>query len=324
MNHEELIAQLADGPDLAVYLVAGEEPLLRDDAVAAIREAVLASGPRDYNHDRLEGERTTAAALGDAVSMLPVMAPHRLVELREPESNRGGAKELCAAIADAVERLREQLEIVLLVVATRVDHRARWVKAFGKQGTVRCDPPRAGRETAAFVRAEAKRQGVDLERGVPERLAERTGPQLLLLRQEIAKAGLLAGPGERVTVAHVVAGSSDVAEQPLWDLTDAIGEGRGADALVVLTKQLKTGSAPMLVLAALANHFRKLLRVRCGEAVAGPPFVRRKLAGQAERYSTRRLLNCLRAIHETDTAFKGAGALRPELALERLVIGLSA
>jgi hypothetical protein len=33
---------------------------------------------------------------------------------------------------------------------------------------------------------------------------------------------------------------------------------------------------------------------------------------------------CLRAIHETDLALKGAGALGPGLAIERLVIGLSA
>jgi hypothetical protein len=33
---------------------------------------------------------------------------------------------------------------------------------------------------------------------------------------------------------------------------------------------------------------------------------------------------CLNAIHETDIALKGAGALKAETALERLVIGLSA
>jgi DNA polymerase III delta subunit len=57
--------------------------------------------------------------------------------------------------------------------------------------------------------------------------------------------------------------------------------------------------------------------------VQAPPFVRRKLDGQARRYGPRRLEACLRAIHETDLALKGAGPLRPELALERLVLGLA-
>ena len=37
----------------------------------------------------------------------------------------------------------------------------------------------------------------------------------------------------------------------------------------------------------------------------------------------RRLLACLGAIQQTDLALKGAGGLRPELALERLVMGLA-
>jgi hypothetical protein len=51
--------------------------------------------------------------------------------------------------------------------------------------------------------------------------------------------------------------------------------------------------------------------------------VLRKLEAQERRYRSPRLLACLRAIHETDTALKGAGALRPEAALERLVIALA-
>ena len=49
----------------------------------------------------------------------------------------------------------------------------------------------------------------------------------------------------------------------------------------------------------------------------------KKLESQAQRYTSRELLGCLRDIHLTDTALKGAGALTPDLALERLVIGLA-
>jgi hypothetical protein len=52
--------------------------------------------------------------------------------------------------------------------------------------------------------------------------------------------------------------------------------------------------------------------------------VRRKLEAQARRYSSRRIVTCLRAIHQTDEALKGQGVLPPDLALERLVLGLSA
>jgi len=323
VTQEELREELAAGLLRPAYLLVGEEPLLRDDALAALRAAVLADGPAEFNWDRLEGAETSPAALFDAVRILPVMASRRLVVLRDPEAGRAAQRGIPEALAEIAAELREGSQTVLVVLAARVDGRARWVKAFGAEARVDCDPPRRGREVEAFARAEAKRQGVELEPGAAELLAERVGPQLLMLRQEIAKAALLAGAGETVSRAHVAVGAADVAEEPIWDLTDAIGEGRGADALAVLAKLMRSGAAPPLVLGALANHFRRLLRVRAGGQVAGAPFVRRKLESQARRYREQRLLACLQAIHQTDLALKGAGGLRPELALERLVMGLA-
>ena len=323
MNLAELREELSAGAIRPAYLVVGEEPLLRDEALAALRETILASGPEDFNFDRLDGENARPAALLDAVGTLPVMAERRLVLLREPERARASAKELTDAVAEAVSALGAESDAVLVVVAAKVDRRSRWTKVFRDPAAeVRCDPPRGGREVVVFVREEAKRQGVAIERSAAQLLAERVGPQLLLLRREIEKAALLAGPGEPVSRDHVAAATCDVAEEPIWDLTDAIGDGRTADALIALARILRGGAVAPQLLGVLATHFRKLLRLRTGGGAAGPRFVVKKLEGQAERYTPRRLSACLRAIHDTDIALKGAGALSPEMALERLVIGL--
>jgi DNA polymerase-3 subunit delta len=317
----ELAAELAGGRLRPAYLVAGEEPLLRDDALAALRGAALADAAVDFNLDRLDGDSLKPGVLTDAVRTLPVMAARRLVIVEEPAGRRAGR-----GVADALPELVADLAVdgptVLVAVAARIDRRSRWVKAFG-DALVACDPPARAREVATFIQQEAALQEVSLERGVAELLAERTGPQLLLLRQEIAKLALLAGPGRKVTRAHVAAGTVDVAEEPIWDLTDAIGEGRAADAVRLLTRLSSAGAPAPVVLGSLVSHFRRLLRSAHGGRIAGPPFVRKKLDGQARRYGARRLRASLDAIHETDLAIKGAGGLRPELALERLVIALS-
>jgi DNA polymerase-3 subunit delta len=320
---DELASELAADEIRPAYLLAGEEALLRDDALASLRAHVLDGSADDFNLQRLPGDATTPAALEEALGALPILAARRLVILAEPETRRGSSKALLDALADAMPAQLAQRECVLVVAASRPDKRSRWVKAMGKApgAIVACDAPRDARGTVPFVRSEAKRQGVSLEKGAAERLAELVGPQLLLLRQEIAKAGLLAGPGEKVTRAHVDQATSQMAEQQIWDLTDAIGEGRLDEALALLAR-MGDVAAPV-VLGTLAAHFRKLSRLRSGGGVAGPPFVKNKLEKQARRFSPGRLHACMQAIHETDVAIKGAGTLPPGLAIERLVLALA-
>lgn len=324
MTLDELRKELADGSVRPAYLLVGDEALLRDDALAAIRHAVLDGAAEDFNLDRLSGESATPAALRDAVRALPVMARRRLVLLRDPEGRRGSSKALTDALAELLPDLFAQAESVLVVTAPKVDKRQRWVKAFAEPAVVvDCTAPKAGRSLVAFVKAEAKRQGVTLERGVAELLAERVGPQLLLMRQEIAKAALLAGEGCKVALAHAEQSTGHVADQPIWDLTDAIGEGRTAEAMTMLSRMLDAGAPAPVVLGSLAAHFRKLLRLGSGGRVPGPPFVVRKLESQARRYPPGRLLACMEAIHDADAALKGGSTMRPEMALERLVLGLA-
>ncbi|HEY8120297.1 MAG TPA: DNA polymerase III subunit delta [Myxococcota bacterium] len=326
MTPSELARELGTGRVRPAYLIAGAEALLRDEAFAAIRRAALGDGGGDFDFERLAGERTTPGQLQDSVRALPLLAKRRLVVLREPEARKGGKGEaLAEALGAVVADVAGSDTCTLVVIAEEIDRRARWVKAFAEPAAfVACDPPKNAKEALGFLRDEARAQGVTLEPAAAELLAESVGPNLLALRQELTKAVLFAGEGARVTRAHVQETICAVAEEPIWDLTDAIGEGRAADALALLARMLGAGAPPQVLLGSLAGHFRKLARSRAGQPPAGHPFMVQKLERQARRYSPARLLSCLRAIHEVDEVLKGQGALPPELALERLVLGLAA
>lgn len=325
MTVDELLRELAAGELRPAYLLAGAEPLLRDDAWAALDRAVVGDGARDFNLDRLEVGKVGAGRLEEVLGILPIMAPRRLVLVRELEGR--GAK-IDAAWASALEkalpRVAAEGTSVLVVATPKVDKRQKWVKAFREPAArVDCDAPTRSRELGQFLAREAERQGVRLEVEAAELLAERIGPQLLLLRQEIEKAALLAGEGVPIERRHIERSVASVAEEPVWDLTDAIGQGRSADAVALLARMMNQGAPAPAVLGALASHFRKLVRVGTGEPVGGPPFVIRKLEDQARRLPARRLIACLRAIHRADVELKGGSVLAPERALEQLVLGLA-
>lgn len=325
MTPDALASELASGRLRPVYLIAGAEPLLREDALRALEEHALEPGTRDFNFDRLDGASLSAGELLDAVRALPVLAPRRLVVVRDPEGRRRNAAALGEALSTAIPELlaRSELDVILAVVAAKLDRRARFVKACAEPAVlVACDPPKGAKAVQAFITEEAARQGITLASGSARALANRVGPHLLLLRQELAKAALYADGGA-VTPAHVDELASETADAPIWDLTDAIGGGALSDALPVLARMQAAGAPGPVLLGSLASHFRKLARVRTGGAVAGHPFAVKKLEEQARRYTAPQLRGCLAAIHDADEALKGRGGLSQEIVLERLVLTLA-
>ena len=324
MTPEALGTELAGGRIRPAYLLAGEEAWLRDRSLAAIRAAVLGDGPNDFDFERLDAERCNPAQLQGALRALPVLAPRRLVVLREPEARRARADALTEALAAELRELATQTQTVLVVIAARIDKRSGWVRAFSEPAVlVPCDAPKGTRAIASFAAGEAKRRGIALGPGAAEALADSVGPQLLRLSNELEKAALLAGPGERVSREHVLEAVSAVADEKIWELTDATFEGRRADALAALAHLLEGGVAAPVLLGSLASHLRRLARAREGEAIAGHPMVVKRIESQARRQSLARLLAGLRAAEQADERLKGLGSLPAERVLERLVLSLA-
>jgi DNA polymerase-3 subunit delta len=322
---DALARELAAGRLRSAYLLAGEEAWLRERSLAAIRAAVLGDAANDFDSERLDGERTGAGQLLDALRALPVLAPRRLVVLRDPEARRGrGGEGLLEALVTALKEQAGETRSVLVVVAPRIDRRSAWVRAFEEPAAlVACDAPKGARAAAAFVAEEAARRGIALGPGAAEALADAVGPQLLRLASELEKVALLAGPGERVTREHVQEAVSVLAEERTWELADATFEGRSADALAALSRLFASGVAAPVVLAALAAQLRRLVRVKSGEPVAGHPLAVRRAEAQARRQTLARLVPGLRAAAEADERLKGRGSLPEERVLERLVLALA-
>ena len=100
MNQAELERELALRGPRRAYLLAGAESLLRDDALAVLRRAVIGDGDPAFLLDRFDAS-AAPGELSDALHTLPVIAARRLVVL----SRAGGAPRLGARAARRGGRL---------------------------------------------------------------------------------------------------------------------------------------------------------------------------------------------------------------------------
>ncbi len=152
-----------------------------------------------------------------------------------------------------------------------------------------------------WLRKQAARAGADLDGSALTRLLELAGDDTQALASEVEKLGLWSR-GETITAERVDELCVLAADTPPWDLTDALGDRRPADALRVLGRLLDgpDGDVPRWV-PSVARHLRQLaVAQHVGEQGGGPKdiarelglrseFVARKLARQSARWTREQL-----------------------------------
>jgi DNA polymerase-3 subunit delta len=314
-----------------VVLVVGEEATLRDAAVAEVRERALGGAPAEFSEDRFDyslGAVDPARIIG-AAHMHPVMTERRLVWVRGVTDRRAG-KFLDEVLVSYLDDPTPTT--CLLLEATKVDKRQKWVKRVKQLGElIECTGPRKPAEVRRWIEQALSAAGKRPGAGASGALLEAVGPDVDLLQREIEKLCLYTGERREIEAEDVSAVTGHLRPRAVFELTDQIGARQLGAALETLGKLLDQGEAPLMILGALGNHFRRLIRARecrpldprtVQERLGVHQFVARKLADQARRYDLRRLRQCLDAVRRTDAALKGSVALTPRQAVERLVLAV--
>lgn len=321
----------ADAAIPPVVLVVGAEGTLRDPAVAEIRSRVLADATPEFNEDRfdLASRATDPGQIIAAARTLPVLARRRLVIVRGVSDRRAARfleGELLAYLEDPVPTT------CLLLEAEKVDRRLQWVKQVTRKGEfIACSGPQRPAELRKWIEARVGEGGKRAARGMAGALLELVGGNLDRLAAEVDKACLYVGERTEVTSNDVAEVTGQLRPRALYELTDAIGQRKTGTSLRTLAQLLDQGEVPLTMLAALANHFRRLMRAseckpldprEVQRKLSVHPYTAEKLVEQVRCFDSRRLRSCLAAIRRTDEALKGGVSLSPRLAIERLVLAV--
>ena len=184
---------------------------------------------------------------------------------------------------------------------------------------------------ADWVRKQARARGLELSRPAQEQILRLVGNDLALLASELDKLALLFPPGASPDEEALLAALHGNSRHSLFQITDSLGAKHLEGALSVLEQFLRESpnEHPVLI-GILARYFRQLAHVHAlqksgageGGLAAGlklPPFIARKLAAQAQRFSTVELERLLRALAELDVALKQNTRLAPVLFRELLM-----
>jgi len=257
-----------------VWLIAGDEPLLVNEAADAVRARARADGYGSRDLFVTERGFDWSELLASSQS-LSLFSERRIIEVRMPSPRPGkeGGAVLVKLASDPAP------DTVLLVLTTRPERdtwNAAWFKALEKNGAfVETKPVAIGR-LPQWITQRATHEGLSIDADGAALLAERVEGNLLAAHQEIGKLAMLH-PGGRIGALEVQSAVSNSARYDVFQLGEAALEGDAARSLRILAGLRAEGVEIPLVLWAVCRDLRALADARANPG-ASPGY-----GAQAER-----------------------------------------
>ena len=337
----QLTAQLGKGLR-TLYTVHGDEALLVQEAVDAIRAAARAAGHSERSSFTVAGAHFDWSAVLAAGGSLSLFADKQIIEVRIPSGKPG--KDGSTALQQLAQSSVGNDGTLTIVILPRLDKATKtgaWFAALEANGaTIQVDSI----ERAALPPWIAQRlqlQGQHVKSGEEGQrtlafFADRVEGNLLAAHQEIAKLGLLYPEGE-LSREQIEASVLNVARYDVFKLSEAVLGGQRARVQRMLDGLQAEGEATVLVHYTLAEDIRALKRVKDAITTGKPlPMALReqRIWGLRERLFERvlprltdnQLNSLLHAAHQVDGIVKGLKApgwpQEPWLALHRLAQSL--
>lgn len=262
----QLAAQLSKGLR-SLYTLHGDEPLLVQEALDAIRATARAQGFTERTVHVVAGAHFDWSEVLAAGGSLSLFADKQILEVRIPSGKPG--KDGSTALQHLAQQAEGNTDTLTLVVLPRLDKLAKsaaWFVALEKFGvTIQVEPVERG-ALPQWIAQRLQAQGQRVQAGVEGQqtlqfFADRVEGNLLAAHQEIQKLALLYPAGE-LQWAQVESAVLNVARYDVFKLSEAVLGGQRLRVQRMLDGLQAEGEAEVLVHWALAEDIRALQRVK--------------------------------------------------------------
>ncbi len=313
----------------SVYLVAGPELLLVEEACDAIRARARAEGVAERVVVDADA-RFDWQQFGSTSENMSLFASRRLIELRLPTGKPG--REGGAALREWVKSGSSDILLIKCQAWEIASEKTAWFRDVEKAGVfVPCWSVKPDR-LVQWIAQRMAAKDLQADRAACTFLAERLEGNLLAAAQEIERLALLHGPGTRLSLEQLRAAVADSARFDSFRLVDLVIKSQAGGAVRCI-RGLQEADIPMpLIVGALARElqtieaFQTLTRsMPAGRALAELKVWKSRQAlveSAAGRLQPNRVRRALAELSNLDRLSKSNARHEFWLRLERLCVDL--
>jgi len=242
---------------MSVHLVHGSDEALVSDKVAEIVRELVGDQDRSLVLEEFSGDFVMAGAT-EAASTPPFFTDRRVIVVR---ATSGFVADDVAVLVDFLTEPPDFTDLVIAWGSGRVADTLK--KAVTKCGgrVIDPSPPTKAADRRDWWSEQIRGRDLDLEPAAQAMVIEWLGEDVSRF-DGLAHTLRSTYGTKRVSVAMLQPYLGERGDALPWDLTDAIDNGRAAEALRAARRMMKAGERhPLQILAQLHNHYTRLARL---------------------------------------------------------------
>ncbi len=340
MSFSEFWKDVQAGTLAPIYILHGAEQFLIDHGVGELRTRYVQDAYADFNWQVLDGAVVEVDEVLGNCETLPFFDERKFVVVKATPFFKSTKNRMTAQGEDALVKYLKNppdTTCLLFVLDGKPDKRKKPFKAVKKAGKVIEFAKLDTRDFTKWVAKRMKEAGLAVGNREQQHLIEQLGyldyGSEKTLHEMANKLDMLigaCGENKELTSALIDKMIERPLERNIFDMVDAVGQGKLKEAVKILHKLIGDGEPEIKIMAMVTRHFRLLVKTKAlldagyspsviASKLKQPPFVVKKQAGQVGRFKADRLHRLLNHCMETELAMK-TGQMTPRLALEMLFV----
>lgn len=335
MTWNTFFQAVKDGQIGKVYLFAGPEEWIKNEALEALRSRLLPPGLEQLNDLTLED--CTAQQIIDAAETMPMMCERRIVTVRDwapllPGKSKNEEAE--------TERLRKWLEnppescVTVFYMRKEPDSRKKAATMLKKSGEAVQFDSLSDPELTKWSAKRLKSLGKKIGGPALNVLTFMAGRDLTRLAGELEKLSAYVEDREEITEADVKAIVPASLEYNVFELINRLLEGNLGEAQKMTNRLLQGGQTSIGILAMLTRQLRQLTHMRLALDAGQPvqtvqdllkmhPYAAKQTARQCRGLSASALKGLYESCVSMDFDIK-SGKIRDSVALDAAILKIAA
>lgn len=323
---EQLLQDLKQQTYQKVYLLCGEEAYLRNQYKKKLKDALVSDGDT-MNYSYYEGKDINPGEVIDIAETLPFFADRRVILIE----NSGFFKNKCDQLADYMAEIPETTFFIF--VETEIDKRNRLYKEVKKCGRIVEFGVQKEETLRKWILGILKKEGKMITGETLQSFLEKTGSDMQLIRNELDKLAAYTTGRDVITGEDVEKVCITRTSNQIFEMINAIAEGRQKRALELYEDLLALKEPPMRILFLIARQFNQLYQVKLlsKEGMASSeiakqagivPFAVKKYQAQARSFTAEELRSAVEACIAGEEAVK-TGRMNDRLSVELIILKYS-